>query len=166
MPRISPPLWLSRGLAQLRTALPSVYGPRGMVMLGQAALAGCFGLAYIGVLNTPPMPGVQLATLFMPLQLWGVIWFLCASHLVTAAFKVDQSKALGWITALLFFWALSYLHYWFTTPVLPGGYDNLAYLSSAMLGSMVLNAVGIARMLNPGPVHLEVVEKPGDTNVE
>lgn len=166
MPRTKLPLRLTRGLAQLNATLPSVYGPRGLVMLGQAALAACFGFAYIGILNTPPMPGVELPTLFMPLQLWGVVWFLCASHLLTAAFKVDQSRALGWITVLLLFWALSYLYYWATHPVLPGGYSNIAYLSSAMLGSMVLNAVGLARMLNPGPVHAETIVKPGDDRVE
>jgi DMSO reductase anchor subunit len=137
-----------------------------MVMLGQSALCACFGFAYIGILNLPPMIGVALPTMFLPLPIWGVIWFLCASHLATAAFKVDQSKALGWITALLMLWAFSYLYYFITTPTLPSGYTNGAFLSSAMLGSMLLNAVGISRMLNVSPSHTEAIEMPGTNDVE
>jgi hypothetical protein len=153
-------------LVWAKSVLPSVYGPRGMVMLGQAALCACFGFAYIGVLDTPALPGVTLATNILPLPLWGVLWFLSAFHLAAASFKVDQAKALGGVTALLSFWALSYLHYFITTPVLPSGNANLAFLSSAIFGSMVLNAVGIARMLNHAPSHAEMVEAPGAPDVE
>lgn len=148
-----------------KTVLPPVYGPRGMMMLGQAALAACFGLAYIGVLDTVPFPALSLATNFLPLELWGVIWFIAAFQLAAAAFRVDHSRALGSITALLIFWSISYLHYFINTPVLPSGHTNLAFLSSAMLGSMVLNAIGISRMLNHAPSHAEVIEAPGEINV-
>ncbi|WP_346927348.1 hypothetical protein [uncultured Arthrobacter sp.] len=131
-------------------------------MLGQAALCACFGFAYIGILNLPPLTaGLALPLLFLPLPIWGVLWFICAFTLTVAAFKVDQAKALGGVASLLVIWSISYLYFWLTTPVLPSGYTNAAFLSSAMLGSMVLNAIGCSRMLNHAPSHAEVIEAPG-----
>ena len=165
MPRIQTPNWLSRWVQQIVKALPSVYGPRGMVMLGQSGLCASFGLAYVGVIETPPLPGVGLVSMMMPLPLWGVAWFLCSFTLAVAAFKVDQAKALGGVTAMLVLWSISYLYYFFTTPVV-GGYLNLSFLSAALLGSMVLNAIGISRMLNHAPTHSEVFEAPGDLDAK
>lgn len=147
-------------------ALPVVYGPRGMIMLSQAFMCSLFGIAYIGILDVPPLPGVALVTGIMPLPLWGVSWFLCSFTLTSAAFKVDQSRALGGLTALLCIWAISYLHYFLVTPVLPSGNMNLAYLSSGMLASMMVNCIGSARLLNHGPSHVEAIEKPGALDAE
>jgi hypothetical protein len=143
-------------------ALPKVYGPRGTIMLGKGFICLCFGYAYIGVLQTPVSPGLELVTRIMPLPLWAVAWFITGFMLIAAAFRVDHSRALGMLTAMLSLWSLTYLDYFFRVPVLPNGSDNTAYLFAAIMAGMALSAAGVARMLNHGKSHPEIVEKPGE----
>jgi hypothetical protein len=158
-----PPGWACRSWKWLLNMLPNVYGPRGMIMLGKAMVCACFGLAYIGVLNHVPSPGLQMVSRIMPLSLWAVAWFIAAFMLVSAAFRVDHSRALGVLTTMLSLWSLSYFDYFLREPVLPNGRDNLAFLFAVILAGMAISAIGIARMLNHGKSHLEVVELPGET---
>jgi hypothetical protein len=143
-------------------ALPKVYGPRGTIMLGKGFICLCFGYAYIGVLTTVPSPGLDLVTRLMPLPLWAVAWFITGFMLIAAAFRVDHSRALGTLTAMLSLWALSYLDYVFRVPVLPNGNDNTSYLFASILAGMALSAAGVARMLNHGKSHAELVVAPGE----
>jgi hypothetical protein len=143
-------------------ALPKVYGPRGTIMLGKGVICLCFGYAYLGVLNTTPSPGLELVTRIMPLPLWAVAWFITGFMLIAAAFRVDHSRALGMLTAMLSLWSLTYIDYFFRVPVLPNGDDNIAYLFAAIMAGMALSAAGVARMLNHGKSHAEIVLAPGE----
>lgn len=147
--------------ARLKTSLPPVYGPRGQIMLGKGVISLCFGFAYVGVINVPPQLGLDLVTKIMPLPLWGVLWFLCGFLLITSAFRVDHSRALGFLTALLSLWALSYYDYFLRVPVLPAGYVNTSFIFATLLLAMGVSTAGIARMLNQGKTHGEIIEKPG-----
>jgi hypothetical protein len=159
---ISYPAWLCTLRIHVTDTLPKVYGPRGMVMLGKSFMCACFGIAYIGVLGSRPQPGLEMVTRILPLELWAVVWFIVSFMLAGAAFKVDQSRALGSFAALLSLWGLSYVEYFFRVPVLPTGSSNTAFLSAALLASMALSAAGHARMMNHAPSHPEVVQKPGE----
>jgi hypothetical protein len=103
-----------------------------------------------------------MVTRIMPLELWSVLWFLVSFMLAASAFKVDQSRALGAVAAMLSLWSLSYLEYFFRVPVLRDGNTNPGFLSAALLASMALSAAGCARMMNHAPSHPEIVQKPGD----
>jgi hypothetical protein len=148
-------------LFHLKKTLPPVYGPRGQVMLGKGMISLCFGFAYVGVINISPQVGLTLVTGILPLPLWGVLWFLCGFLLISSAFRVDHSRALGFLTALLCLWALSYFHYFCSVPVLPTGKVNTAYIFGTLLLSMAVSTAGIGRMLNQGKTHGEIIEKPG-----
>lgn len=161
MPKIPKPRWLCRSRRQFLTALPSVYGPRGQIMLGKGVFSLCFGFAYVGVLNIPPQPALELVTNLLPLPLWGVLWFLCGFLLISSAFRVDHSKALGFLTALLSLWALSFFEFFLRVPVLPSGVVNTAFLSGVLMLSVAVSTAGIGRMLNKGKTHSELIEKPG-----
>lgn len=147
-------------------ALPKVYGPRGTIMLGKGVICLCFGYAYLGVLNTTPSPGLELVTRIMPLPLWAVAWFITGFMLIAAAFRVDHSRALGMLTAMLSLWSLTYIDYFFRVPVLPNGDDNVAYLFAAIMAGMALSAAGVARMLNHGKSHAEIVLAPGEVMLD
>lgn len=159
---ISSPRWLCRLRVHVMDTLPKVYGPRGMVMLGKSVMCACFGFAYLGLYSSRPQPGLDMVKHIMPLELWAVVWFLVSFMLAASAFKVDQSRALGAVAAMLSLWSLSYLEYFFRMPVLRDGNTNPGFLSAALLASMALSAAGCARMMNHAPSHPEIVQKPGD----
>lgn len=161
---IKSPRWVCRARCQLTDALPKVYGPRGMVMLGKALMCACFGVSYLGILGSKPQPALEMVTKLMPLQMWAVVWFIVAFMLAASAFRVDQSRALGSVAAMLSLWSLCFIDYFLRVPVLPDGTASTAFLSAALLASMALSAAGLARLLNHAPSHPEVVLKPGDPN--
>jgi hypothetical protein len=156
------PKFLCKARRHAMDALPKVYGPRGTIMLGKGFICLCFGLNYIGVLKTVQSPGLELVTRIMPLPLWAVVWFITGFMLIAAAFRVDHSRALGLLTAMLSLWSLTYLDYFFRVPILPNGNDNTAYLFAAIMAGMALSAAGVARMLNHGKSHAELVVAPGE----
>lgn len=161
---IVPPRWACRFRKGMLETLPKVYGPRGMVMLGKALMCFCFGISYLGVLGSKPQPALEMVTRMMPLQMWAVVWFVVSFMLASSAFRVDQSRALGAVAAMLSLWSLCFLDYFFRVPVLPDGTASTAFVSSALLASMALSAAGLARLLNHAPSHPEVVQKPGEAN--
>jgi len=161
---IESPRWVCRARRNLMDTLPKVYGPRGMVMLGKAVMCSCFGFAYLGLAGSRPQPALEMVTRIMPLELWAVVWFLVSFMLAASAFRVDQSRALGAVAAMLSLWSLSFLEYFLRIPVLPNGSGNPGFLSAALLASMALSAAGCARMMNHAPSHPEVVQKPGESN--
>ena len=161
---VKSPRWACRFRRGMLETLPKVYGPRGMVMLGKALMSACFGVSYLGVVGTRPQPALEMVTRIMPLQMWAVVWFIVAFMLAASAFRVDQSRALGSVAAMLSLWWLCFLDYFFRVPVMPDGSASTAFLSSALLASMALSAAGLARLLNHAPSHPEVVQKPGEAN--
>ena len=128
---IESPRWVCRARRNLMDTLPKVYGPRGMVMLGKAVMCSCFGFAYLGLAGSRPQPALEMVTRIMPLELWAVVWFLVSFMLAASAFRVDQSRALGAVAAMLSLWSLSFLEYFLRIPVLPNGTGNPGFLSAA-----------------------------------
>jgi hypothetical protein len=135
-----------------------------MVMLGKSLMCVCFGISYLGVLESKPRPALEMVTRFLPIEGWAVIWFIVAFMLAAGAFRVDQSRALGAVAGMLSLWSLSYLEYFFTAPILPDGSSNTGFVSAALLASMALSAAGCARMMNHAPSHPEVIQRPGDAS--
>lgn len=133
-----------------------------MVMLGKALMCACFGVTYLGVFPPKPQPGLEMVSRIMPMELWAVVWFIVAFMLAASAFRVDQSRALGSVAAMLTLWSLSFLDWFLRVPILQDGTQNTAFLSAALLASMALSAAGLARLLNHAPSHPEVVQKPGE----
>lgn len=157
------PAWYCRVRKHVMDILPKVYGPRGMVMLGKSLMCACFGVSYLGVLGSRPQPALEMVTRIMPLELWAVVWFMVSFMLAASAFRVDQSRALGSVAALLSLWSACFVDYFFRVPVLPDGRASTAFVSAALLASMALSALGLARLLNHAPSHAEVVQLPGET---
>lgn len=147
-----------------KMSLPPVYGPRGQIMIGKGLLSLCFGFLYVGVMPVPPQPGLSLVLNILPLELWGVLWFLAGFLLISSAFRVDHSRALGFLTGLLSLWALSYFEYFLRVPMLPTGTVNTSYIFGTILTSLAISSAGIGRMLNKGKTHGEVIQKPGALN--
>jgi hypothetical protein len=161
---VETPTWLCTTRRYFADLLPKVYGPRGMVMLGQALMCACFGTSYLGILGHKPQPALEMVTKLFPLQVWAVIWFIVAFMLVASAFKVDQSRALGVVAAMLSLWSLCFLEYFLRVPILPDGTRSTAFVSTALLAALALSAAGSARMMNHAPSHPETVLKPGEQN--
>lgn len=159
---VKSPSWVCKFRRHLLDILPKVYGPRGTIMLGKGFICLCFGFAYIGILDTATSPGLELVARIMPLPLWAVLWFITGFMLIAAAFRVDHSRALGMLTAMLSLWSFTYLDYFFRVPTLPNGHHNTAYLFAAIMAGMALSAAGVARMLNHGKSHAELVVAPGE----
>lgn len=159
------PCWVrrqvTRWVVHVAALLPSVYGPRGMIMLGKAMVCLCFGCIYVGNAGNGDSSGVWMVTRIMPIQFWGVAWFLVAFMLISSAFKVDHSRALGALTAMFSLWGLSHLEFYLRLPVLANGSPNRAYIFSVIMFGLAISAAGVARMLNQGRTHTELVEKPG-----
>lgn len=142
--------WSRRQLCRVGKAFPSVYGPRGMVLLGFAMLAAILGLSYVGpAASTMTSPATAFVSSIMPLSLWGVVWFVASFSLLVAAFKRDQSKALGGVVGLLFLWFVSYL-VGCITELAKFGQSRL-WLGCAIFAAFVILGMGVARMLNHTP---------------
>jgi uncharacterized membrane protein HdeD (DUF308 family) len=118
-----------------------------------------FGLSLVGPFALPTVPALSAISILLPLSIWGIIWIINGVFLALAAFRADQAKALGATTGLFMVWTYNYAvsavmeflrtgqtRYWLTTVIFAG---------------MVIALMGLARMVNPAPTHLEVVESAG-----
>ena len=144
--------------------MPKVHGYRGLIMLGFAFVCLGFGTAYAwpGVLNQPVFQGstTALAALMLPMPIWGTIWYLAGVSLITNAFRVEQSKAMGIVTGLFSIWSLSALNGFIVSVV--EGNPNGGWLTSIMYTGIVVVCLGVSRMPNPAKVHKAIVDRPGE----
>jgi hypothetical protein len=118
-----------------------------------------FGLSYVGPWANLLNPDFVALKAIMPMNIWGLIWVINGAFLVPAAFRPDQAKALGLTTGMFTVWCLNYVSEAFISSVNDGGVRY--WLTAILFGGMVVCLQGLARMVNPAPVHLEVVEKAG-----
>jgi hypothetical protein len=145
---------------RVRQRVPHVYGPRGVILLSLALVCFCFGIAYVGPLAPSTVPaGVRPLTMLMPLDYWGVLWFIGCYHLAQSAFKVNQAHALGGLSGMLTAWALS--HFVASVWGWMDGIPNRHWITGVIFGAIVSLVWGVARMLNVGKSHKQVRETPG-----
>ena len=150
----------SHGWRHIRQRMPHVYGPRGVILLSLALVCFCFGVAYVGPLAPETVPvGVRPLTWIMPLDYWGVLWFIGCYHLAQSAFKVNQAHALGGLSGVLTAWALT--HFIAGRSLAPEGVYSRLWITGVIFSAIVALVMGVARMLNVGKSHKQVRETPG-----
>lgn len=136
-----------------------INGARGVTLLGFALVAIVFGLAFnspVAVIPPPPAGLVGLDSL-IPLQVWGILWYLAGLFLVVGAFRQDQSKSMVLFAGLLTVWAITYLIAAFTaeTPRLV----SIFYLQTVIYAGLLTAVLGVARLLNAPPVDIAALRK-------
>lgn len=136
-----------------------LHGPRGAALLGFAFVSIGFGLSYVGPWAVPQPAALDAISAIFPLSIWGIIWIVNGAFLVGAAYRTDQSRALGWTTGLFVIWTINYA----IAAVQQFGQTGQTryWLSVVLFSGIVIALTGMARMVNPAPVHLEIVETPG-----
>lgn len=133
------------------------HGPRGVMLLGFAAVSLTLGYAYAA----QPRSGRTLAWLdaVVPLNILGWAWLLVGAWLVISAFRIKQSRALSAFSGLCFLWGTAYaiaLIINITSGNPPSGFTIIPIF----YGFTVVCAAAV-RMVNPAQSHAEVVMKPG-----
>lgn len=155
---------MQRFWAYLKDHFPRVHGNRGTTMLGFAIVAFGFGTAYAWPGVLPPASfssnGTELVRALLPLQIWGVIWYVAGVSLLSNAFRVEQSKAMGFITGLFSAWTISALH-GFVLSLMEGKLTS-GWLLGLIYAGLVVACFGIAKAPNPAKTHIGVVNLPGE----
>jgi hypothetical protein len=139
--------------------VPTVHGPRGATLFGFGVVCIGQGLCYVGPWAFPASPALMGLTALMAESLWGVLWCMAGAFLLGTAFKADQSKALGLATGLFSVWGFNYLIAFLVETMYTG--RSYYWILAIMYLGLTIALMGMARMVNPAPVHFEVVEKPG-----
>lgn len=137
----------------------NINGARGVTLLGFSLVALVFGLAFnspVAVVPPPPAGLVGLDSL-VPLQWWGIMWYLAAAFLFIGAFRQDQSKSMVLFAGLLAVWAITYLIAAFTagTPRLV----TIFALQTVVYAGLLTAVLGVARLLNAPPVDIAALRK-------
>lgn len=154
------PRWLCRLRAHITSWIPAVYGPRGMILIALAVVCACFGLAYVGPLaRDTPSPTIEPLISVLAMEYWGVLWWVTAFYLAMSAFRIDQSRALGLVIGLFTAWGISAFMASLQNAL--AGQPNRMWLSGVIFLAMAALTLGVARMLNLGHNHREIVVTPG-----
>jgi hypothetical protein len=136
-----------------------LHGPRGAALLGFAFVSVGFGLSYVGPWALPTVQAMDIISAILPLSVWGIIWIVNGAFLVAAAFRADQSRSLGLTTGLFTIWTINYAIAAAQQFTATG--QTRYWLSVVLFAGMVVALQGLARMVNPAPLHFELVEAPG-----
>lgn len=140
------------------------HGSRGVIMLGFAMVAFGFGTGYTWPGVLPPETfnalGTKLVQFILPLQIWGVAWYIAGVSLLTNAFRVEQGRAMGLITGLFTAWSLSHLNGFVLACI--NGTPNTGWLASLIYAGLVVACLGISRLPNPATTHKVIVDAPGE----
>jgi hypothetical protein len=136
-----------------------VNGARGVVLLGFGLVALVFGLAFnspVAVIPPPPA-GLRGLNELIPLQVWGILWYLASVFLFVGAFRQNQAKAMMLFAGLLFVWASAYAGATFTAsdPRLV----SLFAMQTVIFGGLLTSCMGVARLLNAPPINVPVLRK-------
>jgi hypothetical protein len=132
-------------------------GARGAAMFFKGLLAIVFGLAFSSPWKVipPPPSGLVLLNDFIPLEVWGIGWFIAGFALLIGAFRTNQSKPMGMYAFMLFIWFASYVTT-IVTELIDQGYSDL-WFAAAVYGSLLGSAISVARLLNAPPANLNLV---------
>lgn len=138
---------------------PRINGARGVTLLGFALVAIVFGVAFNSpVAVIPPAPaGLVGLDQLIPLQWWGLAWYLAAVFLITGAFRQDQSKSMVLFAGLLAVWAISYAGAAFTAP--SSRLTSLFAMQTVIFGGLLTACLGVARLLNAPPIDISALRK-------
>ena len=145
-----------------------VNGARGGAMFFKGLMALVFGLAFSSPwkIIPPPPDGLVLLNEFIPLEVWGLGWFIAGFALIIGAFRKNQAWSMGLYAAMLFTWFASYL----TTAIVETlqGHSHISqWFAVVIYGALLGSAISVARLINaPPPVlndavtsEIEVVPK-------
>lgn len=145
---------------------PRVNGARGVTLLGFALVAVVFGVAFNSPLAViPPAPaGLVGLDALIPLQVWGLGWYLAAVFLIVGAFRQDQSRSLALFAGLLAVWTISYAGAAFTAPT--ARLVSLFGMQTVIFGGLLMACLGVARLLNAPPIDITALRKRVHTEGE
>jgi hypothetical protein len=136
-----------------------INGARGVTLLGFALVALVFGLAFnspVAVIPPPPA-GLRGLDSLIPLQVWGLFWYLAAGFLFVGAFRQNQAKSMMLFSGLLFIWGSAYATAAFTdsNPRMV----SLFAMQSVIYGGLLTACMGVARLLNAPPIDIAALRK-------
>jgi len=136
-----------------------INGARGVTLLGFSLVAVVFGVAFNSPLAViPPAPaGLVALDALIPLQWWGLVWYLAAAFLFVGAFRQDQSKSMALFAGLLAVWAISYAGATLTAPT--PRLTSLFGMQTVIFGGLLTSCLGVARLLNAPPVDISALRK-------
>ena len=135
------------------------HGPRGVMLLGFAAVSLTLGFAY-----TRPGAGRGLAWLdqVIPVSILGWLWAATGFWLLISGFRIRQSRALAAFSGLCFLWGTAYLIASIIN--VTHGHPPIGYTLIPVFYGLTIACAAAVRMVNPAPQHVEVVVKPGPKN--
>lgn len=136
-----------------------INGARGVTLLGFGLVALVFGLAFnspVAVIPPPPA-GLRGLDALIPLQVWGILWYLAAGFLLVGAFRENQAKSMMLFSGLLFVWASAYATAAFTSP--DPRMVSLFAMQSVIFGGLLTACMGVARLLNAPPIDIAALRK-------
>lgn len=134
-----------------------INGPRGSVLLAVAWVCALHGVAYTPLTDGPiTIPiGLQALSEVIPLEVYGVLWFVTAILTVIGAFRGkngrqrDHADAWGYgLSAGMFAaWGFSYVAGW--TVALSNGAPSRAWVTGCIYLAFAVVITAAARMTNP-----------------
>lgn len=148
--------------------VPRINGARGAAMFFFGIVCAVFGIAFHSpwAIIPPPPRGLEGLDKLIPLEIWGIGWYVAAAWLFIGAFRQNQAKAMGVFAFMLFVWTASYL----TTAVsqmIDRGYTSM-WFAVAIYGGLLGAVISVARLINAPPLppmtgEIDIVIKePGD----
>lgn len=128
--------------------LPHINGARGAAMFFFGIVSATFGIAFHSpwAIIPPPPRGLEGLDTIVPLEVWGIGWYIAAGWLIIGAFRQNQAKAMGVFAFMLFVWFASYL----TTAigqVFDRGHTTL-WFAVVIYGALLGAVISVARLLN------------------
>lgn len=136
---------------------PRINGARGVTLLGFSLASLVFGLAFNSPIAVIPPPPAGLAGLdgLIPLQWWGVAWYVSATLLLVGAFRQDQSRSMALFAGLLAVWTISY-----GSAAASASSPRLLtifVLQAVIYGGLLIACLGVARLINAPPADLQAL---------
>lgn len=132
------------------------HGPRGVMLLGFAAVSLTMGAAYA---QAPSSRSLKWLDDVIPISILGWLWVLGGVWLLLAAFRIRQSWALAGFAGLCFLWGSAYGISCIIN--LANGQPPSGYTLVVVFYGLATACGAAVRMVNPAQSHIEVVVKPG-----